>query len=69
MCSGLRLLLRGPINCCISGCEASGVGNPHLTSGHGGSMVELCHHRLNVVPSGNKKEAVPKYCSSRIKLP
>lgn len=57
MCSGLRLLLRGPINYCISGCGASGVGNPHLMSGHGGSTVELSYHRLNVVPSGNKKEA------------
>lgn len=57
MSSGLRLLLRGPLNYCISGCEASVVGNPHLTSGHGGSTVEFSHHRLNVVPSGNKKEA------------
>lgn len=57
MCSGLRLFLRGPINYCISGCGASVVDNPHLMSGHGGSTVELSHHRLNVVPSGNEKEA------------
>lgn len=45
------------MNYWISGYGASGVGNPHLTSGHCGSTVELRHHRLNVVPSGNKKEA------------